>query len=90
MALRAGAGAIAGREVSPAPSQPDRLAVALCQAQMLALQYGDETAAQQMRGQIGFYSRGLPNAAWLRQRCQQVRSLGQLAQVVQEYLTLHQ
>jgi len=80
------AAALAGREAPPDPAPADRLAVVLCHAQMLALHQGDESAAQQMRGHIGFYSRGLPHAAWLRQRCQKVRSLRQLTEVIFEYL----
>jgi tRNA-dihydrouridine synthase B len=81
--------ALAGREISPDPSPADRLAVALCHAQMLALHQDDEQAAHQMRGQIGFYVRGAPHAGWLRQRCQQVRSLRQLTEVFFEYLAEH-
>ena len=80
---------LAGQEPSPDPSPAERLAVALCQAQMLALHYNDEQAAQQMRGQIGFYSRGLPNAAHLRQHCQQARTLRQFADALLEYVAEH-
>jgi len=83
--FRQAAAALAGREPPPDPPPADRLAVALCHAQMLALQDGDLAAARQMRGHIGFYSCGLPNAAWLRQRCQGVRSLGGFAATILEY-----
>ena len=81
--------ALAGQEPSPDPAPAERLAVALCQAQMLGLQQGDEAAAQQMRGQIGFYTRGLPEAARLRQRCQQVRTVRQFADAIFDYLAEH-
>ena len=88
--FRQAAEALAGQDVSPDPPPADRLAVALCHAQMLALAHGDQSAAQQMRGHIAFYSRGLSHAAWLRQRCQQVRSLSHFADVVFEHLEEHQ
>jgi len=87
--FRQAAEALAGREVSPDPAPADRLAVALCHAQMLALDQDEAQAAHQMRGQIGFYARGVAHAALLRQRCQQVRSLGQLRGVVLEHIAEH-
>jgi nifR3 family TIM-barrel protein len=83
------AAALAGQTIPPDPSPAERMAIVLCHAQMLALAQGDLSAARQMRGHIGFYSRGLPHAAWLRQQCQQVRSLGEFADVVFEYLDEH-
>jgi nifR3 family TIM-barrel protein len=87
--FRQAAEALAGQEPSPDLSPAERLAVALCHAQMLALHYGDEQAAQQMRGQIGYYTRGMPDAARLRQRCQQMRTLDQFADLIFDYLTEH-
>ncbi|MEN6640843.1 MAG: tRNA dihydrouridine synthase DusB [Armatimonadia bacterium] len=78
--------ALAGRTDAWEPTGPERLAVALWQAQMLALQFGDISAARQMRSQMSFYVRGLPEAGRLRQRFQGVRSVGELADVVWEYL----
>lgn len=82
--------ALEGREPSPDPSPAARLAVLLLHAQMLALHQGDQQSAHQMRGQIGFYARGLPNAAALRHRCQHVRSLAQLSEVIMAYLAEHE
>lgn len=81
--------AVAGQPVLADPSPAERLAIMLLHAQMLSLNEGDQAAAHQMRGQIGFYSKSLPNAAWLRQHSQQVRSLRQLADLVFEYLAEH-
>ncbi|MGE5532272.1 MAG: tRNA dihydrouridine synthase DusB [Bacteroidota bacterium] len=65
----------------------ERLAVALCQAQMLALATDDLSAARQMRSQMAFYTHGLPNASAVRQRCHKMRSVAELAQIVFDYLT---
>jgi tRNA-dihydrouridine synthase B len=83
------AAALAGREPAPEPSPAERLAVALCHAQLLARHDGDHTAAHQMRGQIGFYAHGAPDAGWLRHHCQQVRTLDQFADMIFEYLAQH-
>jgi tRNA-dihydrouridine synthase B len=68
------------------PTGRERLAVALCQAQMLALATDDLSAARQMRSQMAFYTHGLPNASAVRQRCHKMRSVAELAEIVLEYL----
>ena len=68
------------------PTAHERLAVALCQAQMLALAIDDLSAARQMRSQMPFYTHGLPNASALRQRCHNMRSVAELAEIVFDYL----
>jgi tRNA-dihydrouridine synthase B len=68
------------------PTGRERLAIALCQAQMLALATDDLSAARQMRSQMAFYTHGLPNASAVRQRCHRMRSVAELAEIVLEYL----
>ena len=83
------ASALVGGVTGPAAWQPtvhERLAVALCQAQMIALATDDLSAARQMRGQMPFYTHGLPNASALRQRCHNMRTVAELAQIVFDYL----
>lgn len=77
---------LAGQPSSPDPPAAARLAIAICHAQMLALELPETQAAHQMRGQIGFYSKGLPHSAWLRRRCQQLQSIRELAEIVHVYL----
>ncbi|MHB8994449.1 MAG: tRNA dihydrouridine synthase [Armatimonadota bacterium] len=68
------------------PTGRERLAIAICQAQMLALATDDLSAARQMRSQMAFYTHGLPNASAVRQRCHKMRSVAELAEIVLEYL----
>lgn len=77
-----------GDEAAPTwePTAGERLAIALCQAQMLSLQFGGLSAARQMRSQMAFYLKGLPNASMVRGRIQAIRSVGELADLVLEYL----
>lgn len=73
-------------EPSWEPTGRDRLAIAICQAQMLALTTDDLSAARQMRSQMAFYTHGLPNASAVRQQCHKMRSVAELAEIVLEYL----
>ena len=68
------------------PTARERFAIALCQAQMLALATDDLSAARQMRSQMAFYTHGLPNASAVRQRCHNMKSVGELAEIVFDYL----
>lgn len=68
------------------PTARERFAIALCQAQMLALATDDLSAARQMRSQMAFYTHGLPNASAVRQRCHNMRSVGELAEIIFDYL----
>lgn len=77
-----------GRPVSPEPDGPGRLAVALCHAQLLTAQVGEVSALWQMRSIIPHYSRGLPHATALRQRCYQAKSLAELGACVLDYIQL--
>lgn len=78
--------ALAGRSDDWQPDGPQRLAVALWHAQMLALQFGDLSAARQMRSQMSFYVKGLPDASIMRHKFQALRSLTELTEIVAEYL----
>lgn len=80
------ADALAGREPRSELGAPERLSLALCHAQMLTLETGDLSATRQMRGQMPFYTRGLPGGSALRQRCQKLHTLTELGEVLQEYL----
>jgi tRNA-dihydrouridine synthase B len=77
---------LAGESPMPEPPGSWRLAVALCHAQLLALHEDELTAVREMRGQIGHYTHGLPHVSELRQRCQQVRTLAELAAAFTDYL----
>jgi nifR3 family TIM-barrel protein len=71
------------RGESPARSgASDRLALALCQAQMLCRLKGEQRAIREMRGQATWYIRGLPGAARWRASVQQVKSLAELQEVL--------
>lgn len=83
------AAALVGGATDPDAWQPtarERFAVALCQAQMIALATDDLSAARQMRGQMPFYTHGLPGASALRQRCHNLRSVAELAEIIFDYL----
>lgn len=84
-ALLAGSASPIGAEAWQ-PTAGERLAIALCQAQMLALATDELSAARQMRSQMPFYTHGLPNASALRQRCHKMQSVAELAEIVFEYL----
>lgn len=68
------------------PTARERFAMALCQAQMLALASDELSAARQMRSQMPFYTHGLPNASAVRQKCNTIRSVAELAEVLFAYL----
>jgi nifR3 family TIM-barrel protein len=78
---------LAGRPMRPAPDAAGRLGLLLCHAQMIALQEDELTAARTMRSHLGYYTRGLPHAAWLRQGIVAVTSLAQMAELAHEYMT---
>ena len=68
------------------PNPQWHVAVALCHAELLAEHIGERLAIHQMRGIMSFYSRGLPQASFLRQSCQEIKTLAQLHAVVRQYL----
>lgn len=76
---------LAGRPPRPDPSPQERLGVALCHAQLLAVHEGELSAVRQMRSHLPHYTRGLPHAAWLRGQCAHVTTLAALATLVTEY-----
>ncbi len=83
--FRQAAAAIHGRTL-PAQPPPHIMAIALCHAQMLTLQYTERIAMHQMRGHMAHYSKGLPHALRLRRRMNTVHTLEDLKQLVCEYL----
>ena len=80
------AAAIRGEPVGPDPSPAERLAVALCHAQMLVADRGERIALHQMRGQMRHYTRGLPWARQLRADATVASSLGELRGLIEAYL----
>lgn len=77
---------LAGQPRPPEPTGPERLAVALNHAQLLASQVGEKSALWQMRSFMPHYSRGLPHASALRQQCYQARSLADFSQIICDYI----
>lgn len=77
---------LAGREMRPTPEAGARLAIALCHAQLIATQEDELTAVRHMRSHLPYYTRGLPHAARLRQRCVTVLTLHELRALLLEYL----
>lgn len=84
--FRQAAAAIHGRTLPTQPTPSHIMAIALCHAQMLALQYTERIAIHQMRGQMAHYTRGLPHALRLRRHMNTVHTLNDLKQLVCEYL----
>lgn len=78
---------LCGEEPSPDPEAPQRFGIAMCQAQMLVLQSDEATAMHQMRGQLSWYSKGLPYSHELRRRFSEVRHLSELPPLMSGYLT---
>ena len=68
-----------GREPMPDPPLPERLGLALCQAQMLAQQFGEDVAVHEMRAHLAWYTKGIPGGSQIRRECNAARSLADLA-----------
>ncbi len=84
--FRQAAAAVEGLPLPPDPSPAQIMAIVLCHAQMLVLQGDERAAMHQMRGQMAYYSRGLPHALRLRRGMQRIRALQELKRLVSEYL----
>ncbi len=76
-----------GREMRPAPSPAERLAVAWHHAELArAIQGDDRRTALEFRKHLCWYVRGLPGAAELRQKLQQIESMAEIERIFQRYL----
>ncbi len=80
------AAALEGRQSAPDPSPAGIMAIALCHAQMLVLEFGEHNGICQMRGQMSHYSKGQPHALMLRRGMQSVHTLAQMKELVSQYL----
>ncbi len=78
---------IEGGAVPPAPGIAERFAVALEHARMAASYEPDPRgAALEFRKHLGWYVKGLPGSARLRQRLYQVTALGEVEGIFTDYL----
>lgn len=79
------------RPMRPAPSVEGRFAVALEHAR-LVLEYEADLrgAALEFRKHLGWYVKGLPDAAEMKRRLYAVKSLGEVEGIFAEYLAGHQ
>jgi len=78
---------IAGVAAPPAPSVEGRFSIALDHAQMAASYEPDPRgAAIEFRKHLGWYVKGLPGSAKLRQRLHQVTALDEVAEIFDDYL----
>jgi len=80
-----------GRPMRPAPSVEGRFAVALEHAR-LVLEYEADLrgAALEFRKHLGWYVKGLPDAAEMKRRLYAVESLDEIEGIFAEYLDCHQ
>jgi tRNA-dihydrouridine synthase B len=77
-----------GRRKRPDPTAEERLAVALDHARLaLRLQGDTRRTAIEFRKHLGWYTKGLPGAAELRQRLFMIESMRQAEDIFAEYLT---
>lgn len=78
---------LAGRPLRPEPSPAERFATALEHARLaLRLQGDTRKTAVEFRKHLGWYTRGLPGAAELRQRLFTVESMAQAEAIFSDYL----
>jgi nifR3 family TIM-barrel protein len=76
-----------GRLVPPAPTAEERFRTALEHARLtLAVEGDTPKAALEFRKHLGWYARGLPGAAALRERLHRVATLAEVEQIFSEYL----
>ena len=76
-----------GRPVPPAPTPEERFAVALEHARLtLALDGDTPKTVLEFRKHLGWYVRGLPGAAQLRERLHRVESLAEVERIFSGYL----
>ena len=78
---------LAGEPLPPAPSPEERFTTALEHARLaLRLQGDTRKTALEFRKHFGWYTRGVPGAAQLRERLFQIESMAQAEAVFAEYL----
>lgn len=77
--------ALRGEAPPPDPPAGLRFALALCQAQMMALQHGERAAVHQMRAHLAFYTKALPYGARLRQEANRAETLGDLRSLMEQH-----
>jgi nifR3 family TIM-barrel protein len=76
-----------GQEPPPAPDAEERLAVALRHAELqVAIQGDSRRTAIEFRKHLGWYTKGLPGAAALRERLQRIESMAEVERTFREYL----
>ena len=76
-----------GRPVPPAPTAEERFRTALEHARLTLAVDGDTPkAAMEFRKHLGWYARGLPGAALLRERLHRVATLAEVEQIFSGYL----
>jgi tRNA-dihydrouridine synthase len=81
---------LAGRPKRPAPSVPERFAVALDHARkVMAYETDPRGAAIEFRKHLGWYSRGLHGGAELRKRLYAVTSFDEVEEIFASYLAAH-
>jgi nifR3 family TIM-barrel protein len=85
--FRETAALIAGVDPPPVPSVEERFAIALDHARMAdAYEADPRGAAIEFRKHLGWYVKGLPGSAKLRQKLHQVTALGGVAAIFNDYL----
>ena len=76
-----------GHSPGPMPGAEQRFAVALHHARLAVnLQGDDRRTALEFRKHLGWYTRGLPGAAHLRQQLHQIESMSEADKIFHEYL----
>jgi nifR3 family TIM-barrel protein len=80
------AAALRGEPIPPDPDPAERLGIALLHAQMLRLDHDEHIALHQMRTQLHYYVRGLPEARRFRSGANRLTTLDELRSLVEEYL----
>ena len=85
--FRDGRALLQGREAGPPPDAAERFAVALDHARLaLRLQGDHRKTVVEFRKHLGWYTRGLPASAHLRERLFQVESMVEAEAIFREYL----
>jgi nifR3 family TIM-barrel protein len=78
---------LSDRPARPAPGAAERFRVAMHHAKLaLELQGDDRHTAVEFRKHLGWYTRGLPDAAELRKRLFQVTSMAEAERILSDYL----
>ena len=85
--FRDGRALLSGAPPGPAPSAAERFIVALEHAQLaLRLQGDDRKTVVEFRKHLGWYTKGLPASAHLRERLFQVESMAEAEAIFRDYL----